>query len=84
MDAVCCIERWRWQGQAHETWVYRRAGNRYTAETCLGPGDRIVSDGRSEDEALRAHRGSCRWLYGHDRQQMGGAEQKERTTWLSM
>ena len=37
------------------TRVYRQARDCYTAETVLDILDKVVTDGRSEDEALQAH-----------------------------
>ena len=57
MDASCGVEHFLWHDQCYVIHVYRHADRSarcaYTAETCLGPGDKIVTDGRSPDEVLR-------------------------------
>ncbi len=55
MEAVYYVERWVWKGQDMMTRVYRQARGCYTAETVLDILDKVVTDGRSEDEALRMH-----------------------------
>ena len=49
-------ERFLWQGKSYLVHVYRHAVRRdrglHMAETVLGPGDTIISDGRSPEEAL--------------------------------
>jgi hypothetical protein len=58
MDTVCQVEHWQWEDQCYLIYVYqdvRRAF--YTAETQLGPGDRIASDGRSVEEVVEQLRG---------------------------
>jgi hypothetical protein len=56
VDAVCKVEQWQWEGQSYLITVSRHSRGTYTAETELGPGDRIISDGRSAEDVLRAHR----------------------------
>ncbi len=53
MDTVYYVEHWVWKGQDMMTRVYRQARGCYTAETGLDILDKVVTDGRSEDEALR-------------------------------
>ncbi len=56
MGELCDVEHFLWHDQCYLIHVYRHAHrSAYTAETCLGPGDKIVTDGRSPDEALRTH-----------------------------
>ena len=57
MTKLLRIERFRWQGQAYETWLIQRAEGRYMAKTRLGIKDCIITDGDSEDEALQGHLG---------------------------
>ena len=49
-------ERFLWEGKSYLVHVYRHAVCRerrlHMAETVLGPGDTIISDGRSPEEAL--------------------------------
>ena len=49
-------ERFLWEGKSYVVHVYRHAAKRerclHIAETVLGPGDTIISDGRSPEEAL--------------------------------
>ena len=49
-------ERFLWEGKSYLVHVYRQAARRerglHMAETVLGPGDTIISDGRSPEEAL--------------------------------
>ena len=49
-------ERFLWEGKSYLVHVYRHAARRkrglHMAETVLGPGDTIISDGRSPEEAL--------------------------------
>lgn len=49
-------ERFLWEGKSYLVNVYRHAVRRnrglHMAETVLGPGDTIISDGRSPEEAL--------------------------------
>ena len=49
-------ERFLWEGKSYLVHVYRHAVRRerslHMAETVLGPGDTIISDGRSPEEAL--------------------------------
>ncbi len=54
MDIVYYFERWVWKGQDVVTRVYREA-ECYTAESALDILDKVVTDGRSADEVLRAH-----------------------------
>ncbi len=54
MDIVYYVEHWVWKGQDVVTRVYRQA-ERYTAESALDILDKVVTDGRSADEVLRAH-----------------------------
>ncbi len=55
MDTLYYVEHWVWKGQDMMTRVYRQAKDCYTAETVLDILDKVVTDGRSEDEALRTH-----------------------------
>ena len=55
MDTVHYIEYWAWKGQDMMTRVYQQARERYTAETALDILDKVVTDGRTADEVLRAH-----------------------------
>jgi hypothetical protein len=51
------VEHWWWEDQCYLISVYQDARRAfYTAETRLGPGDKIISDGRSVEDALRKHR----------------------------
>jgi len=49
-------ERFLWEGKNYIVHVYRHAAKKarclHMAETVLGPGDTIISDGRSPEEAL--------------------------------
>ena len=49
-------ERFLWEGKSYEVHIYRHVAKRerylHMAETVLGPGDTIISDGRSPEEAL--------------------------------
>jgi hypothetical protein len=49
-------ERFLWEGKSYVMHVYRHAAKKarclHMAETVLGPGDTIISDGRSPEEAL--------------------------------
>ena len=49
-------ERFLWEGKSYVVHVYRHAAKRerclHIAETVLGPGDTVISDGRSPEEAL--------------------------------
>lgn len=49
-------ERFLWGGKSYVVHVYRHAVKQercvHMAETVLGPGDTIISDGRSPEEAL--------------------------------
>ena len=55
-EALLFSERFLWEGKSYWVHVYRHAvrSNRgfHMAETVLGPGDTIISDGRSPEEAL--------------------------------
>ncbi len=55
METLCHVEHWAWKGQDVVIRVYRQARERYTAETVLDILDKVVTDGRSVDEVLRAH-----------------------------
>ncbi len=55
MDTVHYIEHWVWKGQDVVTRVYPQARGCYTAESALDILDKVVTDGRSADEVLRAH-----------------------------
>ena len=48
-----------WDGKSYMVNVYRRSQEKergsHMAETTLGPGDRVISDGRSPEEVLRQH-----------------------------
>jgi hypothetical protein len=49
-------EPFLWEGKSYDVLVYRhparRARDLHMAETVLGPGDTVISDGRSPEEAL--------------------------------
>ena len=49
-------ERFLWEGKSYVVHVYRHAAKRerclHIAETVLGPGDTVISDGHSPEEAL--------------------------------
>lgn len=49
-------ERFLWEGKSYVVHIYRHAAKKerclHMAETVLGPGDTIISDGRSPEEAL--------------------------------
>jgi hypothetical protein len=49
-------ERFLWEGKSYVVDVYRHAAKQerclHIAETVLGPGDTVISDGRSPEEAL--------------------------------
>jgi hypothetical protein len=49
-------ERFLWEGKSYVVDVYRHAAKQerclHIAETVLGPGDTVISDGRSPAEAL--------------------------------
>jgi hypothetical protein len=53
-------ERFLWEGKNYVVHVYRHAAKKarclHMAETVLGPGDTIISDGRSPEEALHKQR----------------------------
>ena len=50
-------EHFLWEGKCYLVHVYRRDPEKvrcsHMAETILGPGDTIISDGRSPEEALQ-------------------------------
>lgn len=52
-------KRFQWDGKNYTVRVYRRALGKergsHMAETTLGPGDSIISDGRSPEEVLMQH-----------------------------
>jgi hypothetical protein len=53
MDALCWTEPFVWHGQCYDITVSRQTGGKcYTAETVLGPGDKVISDGRSVEDAV--------------------------------
>ena len=49
-------ERFLWEGKSYEVHIYRHVARKerclHIAETILGPGDSVISDGRSAEEAL--------------------------------
>ena len=49
-------ERFLWEGKSYVVHIYRHAAKKercsHMAETVLGPGDTIISDGHSAEEAL--------------------------------
>ena len=53
-------ERFLWEGKSYVVHIYRHAAKQerclHMAETVLGPGDTIISDGRSPEEALHKQR----------------------------
>ena len=55
-DELLFSERFLWEGKSYLVHVYRHVARRerrfHMAETVLGPGDTIISDGRSPEEAL--------------------------------
>jgi hypothetical protein len=73
MDALCWTEPFVWHGQCYDITVSRQTGGKcYTAETVLGPGDKVISDGRSVEDAVEQLRdvlpvafgawcGGCSW-----------------------
>ncbi len=65
MGILCRIERFRWQRQRYETWVFRNDKS-YTVKTSLGVGDQIISDGSTETEALREPWRMCQSRYWRD------------------
>jgi len=52
-------ERFLWDGKSYVVHVYRHAAKHercvHMAETELSPGDTVISDGRSPEEALYKH-----------------------------
>lgn len=56
-DELLFSQRFLWEGKSYTVHVYRdstkRQGSLHIAETELSPGDTIISDGRSPEEALR-------------------------------
>jgi hypothetical protein len=50
------IEHFLWDGRCYLVHVYRRSLSKergsHMAETTLGPGDSVISDGRSPEEVL--------------------------------
>ena len=56
-DELVLSQHFLWEGKSYTVHVYRNAthrrGSLHMAETELGPGDTIISDGRSPEEALR-------------------------------
>ena len=55
-EGLLFSERFLWEGKSYVVHVYRHAVRRerdfHMAQTVLGPGDTIISDGRSPEEAL--------------------------------
>jgi hypothetical protein len=49
-------ERFLWEGKSYVVHIYRHAAKKerylHKAETVLGPGDTIISDGQSAEEVL--------------------------------
>jgi hypothetical protein len=49
-------KRFQWEGKSYVVHIYRHAAQKerclHMAETVLGPGDTIISDGHSAEEAL--------------------------------
>ena len=61
-------ERFLWEGRSYVVHIYRHAaqkeGGLHMAATVLGPGDTIISDGQSPEEALhKQRRRFCPWLF---------------------
>jgi hypothetical protein len=56
VEELLFSERFLWEGKSYEVHIYRHIAKRerclHMAETVLGPGDTIISDGRSAEEAL--------------------------------
>jgi hypothetical protein len=56
VEELLFSERFLWEGKCYVVHVYRQAAQRkrclHVAETVLGPGDTIISDGSSPEEAL--------------------------------
>jgi len=56
VEELLFSERFLWEGKCYLVHVYRDRTQRHRglhmAETVLGPGDTIISDGRSPEEAL--------------------------------
>ncbi len=52
-------EHFQWEGKCYLVHVYRRSADKargsHMAETTLGPGDRVISDGHSPEEVLYQH-----------------------------
>lgn len=52
-------KRFLWDGQSYMVHVYRRSLAKerasHMAETTLGPGDSVISDGRSPEDVLHKH-----------------------------
>jgi hypothetical protein len=60
MEAELLFSRsFLWDGKNYMVRVYRRSQEKergsHMAETILGPGDSVISDGRSPEEVLRQH-----------------------------
>lgn len=56
VEELLFSEHFLWEGKCYLVHVYRQAAPRarhlHMAETVLGPGDTIISDGHSPEEAL--------------------------------
>jgi hypothetical protein len=56
VEKLLFSEHFLWEGKCYLVHVYRQAAQRerclHMAETVLGPGDTIISDGHSPEEAL--------------------------------
>lgn len=56
MDTASHVEYWWWGSEWYLIYVREDASRKLsTAETQLGPGDRVISDGRSVEDALQMH-----------------------------
>ena len=55
-EELLFTERFLWEGKSYVVHIYRHAAQKescfHMAETVLGPGDTIISDGHSPEEAL--------------------------------
>ena len=55
-EELLFTERFLWEGKSYVVHIYRHAMKKerclHMAETVLGPGDTIISDGHSAEEAL--------------------------------
>jgi hypothetical protein len=55
-EELLFTERFLWEGKSYVVHIYRQAVKKerclHMAETVLGPGDTIISDGQSAEEVL--------------------------------